>query len=159
MAEKKRNPILSVFITVFIDLLGVGIIIPIFVPLIIGNKHGMMPAGMDEATRKMVYGLLTATFPFFQFFGAPILGTLADKFGRKKVLRFTLVGTFVGYVLFALAVHYKLLWLLFIARAVPGFMGGNISIVTAALADISKPEERAKNFGLIGMAFGMGRRR
>lgn len=156
MAEKKRNPILSVFITVFIDLLGVGIIIPIFVPLIIGNKHGMMPAGMDEATRKMVYGLLTATFPFFQFFGAPILGTLADKFGRKKVLRFTLVGTFVGYVLFALAVHYKLLWLLFIARAVPGFMGGNISIVTAALADISKPEERAKNFGLIGMAFGMG---
>ncbi len=156
MAEKKRSPILSVFITVFIDLLGVGIIIPIFVPLIIGNKHGMMPVGMDEATRKMVYGLLTATFPFFQFFGAPILGTLADKYGRKKVLRFTLVGTFVGYVLFALSVHYKILWLLFVARAVPGFMGGNISIVTAALADISKPEERAKNFGLIGMAFGMG---
>jgi DHA1 family tetracycline resistance protein-like MFS transporter len=66
------------------------------------------------------------------------------------------LGTFVGYVLFALAVHYKLLWLIFIARALPGFMGGNISIVLASLADISDPKDRAKNFGLVGMAFGLG---
>ncbi len=153
---KKMSPLLAVFITVFIDLLGVGIIIPIFVPLIVANSQGILPAGTDKATCNMIYGLLAATFPFFQFFGAPILGTLADKYGRKKILQYTLVGTLVGYVLFALAIHYKVLWLLFVARAVPGFMGGNISIVTAALADISKPEERAKNFGLIGMAFGLG---
>lgn len=157
MQEKKKlHPLLAVFITVFIDLLGIGIIIPVFAPLIIENKHGMMPPEMTEAARNMIYGILTATFPFFQFFGAPILGTLADKYGRKKILQISLVGTFVGYVLFAFAIHYQILWLLFVARALPGFMGGNISIVTAALADISKPEEKAKNFGLIGMAFGLG---
>lgn len=157
MARKpKLNPTLAVFITVFIDLLGVGIIIPVFAPLIIENNHGIVPASFTETQRNMLYGILTATFPFFQFFGAPILGSLADKYGRKRILQFSLIGTFVGYVLFALSIHYNILWLLFIARAVPGFMGGNISIVTAALADISKPEERAKNFGLIGMAFGMG---
>lgn len=155
-AKKKLHPLLAVFITVFIDLLGIGIIIPVFAPLIIENKHGMMPPEMSEATRNMLYGVLTATFPFFQFFGAPILGTLADKFGRKRILQYSLAGTFIGYVLFALAIHFQVFWLLFIARALPGFMGGNISIVTAALADISKPEEKAKNFGLIGMAFGLG---
>jgi DHA1 family tetracycline resistance protein-like MFS transporter len=155
-SSKKLNPTLAVFITVFIDLLGVGIIIPVFAPLIIQNKHGMLPPEMTEATRSILYGFLTATFPFFQFFGAPILGTLADKHGRKKILQISLIGTFVGYVLFALSIHYQIFWMLFLARAIPGFMGGNISIVSAALADISKPEERAKNFGLIGMAFGMG---
>ncbi len=157
MQEKKKlHPLVAVFITVFIDLLGVGIIIPVFAPLIVENKHGMLPPEMTDATRNMIYGILTATFPFFQFFGAPILGTLADKYGRKKILQISLVGTFIGYVLFALAIQYHVLWLLFVARALPGFTGGNISIVTAALADISKPEERAKNFGLIGMSFGLG---
>ena len=154
--KKQLSPILAVFITVFIDLLGVGIIIPVFAPLVVENKHGMLPPEVAEQTRNLLYGILTATFPFFQFFGAPILGTLADKHGRKKILQISLVGTFVGYVLFALSIHFKIFWLLFLARAIPGFMGGNISIVTAALADISKPHERAKNFGLIGMAFGLG---
>ncbi len=157
MQDKKRlTPTLAVFITIFIDLLGVGIIIPIFAPLIIENDKGILPATMAEPTRNLLYGILTATFPFFQFFGAPILGTLADKYGRKKILQFSLIGTLIGYVVFALSVHFNIFWLLFLARAIPGFMGGNISIVTAALADISKPEERARNFGLIGMAFGLG---
>ena len=156
MSAIKRNPILAVFITVFIDMLGVGIIIPIFAPLIVRNEYGLMPLATSEATRNLTYGVLSATFAIFQFFGAPILGGLADKYGRKKILRFSLFGTFVGYVLFALAVHYRLLWLVFIARALPGFMGGNISIVLASLADISDPKDRAKNFGLVGMAFGLG---
>lgn len=156
MSAIKRNPILAVFITVFIDMLGVGIIIPIFAPLIVRNEYGLMPLATSEATRNLTYGVLSATFAIFQFFGAPILGGLADKYGRKKILRFSLLGTFVGYVLFALAVHYRLLWLVFIARALPGFMGGNISIVLASLADISDPKDRAKNFGLVGMAFGLG---
>ena len=156
MSAIKRNPILAVFITVFIDMLGVGIIIPIFAPLIVRNEYGLMPLATSEATRNLTYGILSATFAIFQFFGAPILGGLADKYGRKKILRFSLLGTFVGYVLFALAVHYRLLWLVFIARVLPGFMGGNISIVLASLADISDPKDRAKNFGLVGMAFGLG---
>ena len=119
MQEKKKlHPLLAVFITVFIDLLGVGIMIPVFAPLIIQNKHGMMPPEMSDATRNLIYGILTATFPFFQFFGAPILGTLADKHGRKKILQISLVGTFIGYVLFALSIHFQILWLLFIMKYV-----------------------------------------
>lgn len=156
MQSKKISPLLAVFITVFIDMLGVGIIIPVFAPLIIRNEHGMIPAEVAETSRNFIYGILAASFATAQFFGAPILGTLADRKGRKKILQISIVGTFVGYILFALAIHLKLLWLLFIARILPGFMGGNIAIVLAALADISEPKDRAKNFGLVGMAFGLG---
>ena len=74
MSAIKRNPILAVFITVFIDMLGVGIIIPIFAPLIVRNEYGLMPLATSEATRNLTYGILSATFAIFQFFGAPILG-------------------------------------------------------------------------------------
>lgn len=151
-----RNPILSIFITVFIDMLGVGIIIPIFAPLIVQNDLGIVPAHFDQGDRQIIYGFLAATFSLFQFFGAPILGALADRHGRKRILNITLVGTFVGYLLFAGALHMKILALIFIARAIPGFMGGNISIALAALSDLSDEKSKAKNFGLIGMAFGLG---
>jgi DHA1 family tetracycline resistance protein-like MFS transporter len=154
--KPKRNPILSIFITVFIDMLGVGIIIPIFAPLIVQNDLGIVPAHFSKEERQIIYGFLTATFSLFQFFGAPILGALADRYGRKRVLNFTLVGTFIGYVFFAGAIHIKILALLFIARAIPGFMGGNISIALAALSDLSDDKSKAKNFGLVGMAFGLG---
>jgi DHA1 family tetracycline resistance protein-like MFS transporter len=88
MSAIKRNPILAVFITVFIDMLGVGIIIPIFAPLIVRNEYGLMPLATSEATRNLTYGILSATFAIFQFFGAPILGGLADKYGRKKIFVF-----------------------------------------------------------------------
>ena len=151
-----KKPILSIFITVFIDMLGIGIIIPIFAPLIVQNDLGIVSTQYNLAERQIIYGFLAATFSIFQFFGAPILGALADRHGRKRVLNFTLVGTFVGYLLFAGALHMKVLALIFIARAIPGFMGGNISIALAALADLSDDKTKAKNFGLIGMAFGLG---
>ena len=156
MKQKQLSPILAVFITVFIDMLGIGIIIPVFAPLIIRNEHGMLPPDATEATRNMMYGVLAASFAIAQFFGAPILGALADKHGRKKILQISIAGTFLGYILFGLAIEFKLIGMLFIARILPGFMGGNIAIVLAALADISAPKDRAKNFGLVGMAFGLG---
>jgi len=157
MAEKKKiSPILAIFITVFIDMIGIGIIIPITPSLFLSHDHSILSPEISQHTRNIMYGFLAATFPFFQFFGAPILGTLADRFGRKRILQISLVGTFVGYVLFAFAIHLKLVWLLFFSRALPGFMGGNISIAYAALADVSKPEDKAKNFGIVGMAFGLG---
>ncbi|MFM2305621.1 MAG: hypothetical protein RLZZ367_290 [Bacteroidota bacterium] len=154
--QKKISPILAIFITVFIDMVGIGIIIPITPDLFLNPANSILPAELSHHTRNILYGFMAATFPFFQFFGAPILGTLADRYGRKRILQISLVGTFVGYLLFALAIHLKLIGLLFFARALPGFMGGNISIALAALADVSKPEEKAKNFGIIGMAFGLG---
>lgn len=157
MAEKKKiSPILAIFITVSIDMIGIGIIIPITPGLFLSHDHSILSPDISQHTRNIMYGFLAATFPFFQFFGAPILGTLADRFGRKRILQISLIGTFVGYVLFAFAIHLKLVWLLFFSRALPGFMGGNISIALAALADVSKPEEKAKNFGIVGMAFGLG---
>ncbi|MDB5284119.1 MAG: Major facilitator superfamily protein 10 Tetracycline transporter-like protein [Bacteroidota bacterium] len=150
------SPLLAVFITVFIDMLGIGIIIPISPGLILHGDTSILDPTITLHARNIIYGFFCATYPFFQFFGAPILGTLADKHGRKKILQISLVGTFIGYVLFAFAIHYHLIWLLFISRALPGFTGGNISIVLASLADISKPEEKAKNFGMVGMAFGLG---
>ena len=154
--EKKISPILAIFITVFIDMVGIGIIIPITPQLFLGHNNSFLPAEISQHARNILYGFLGATFPFFQFFGAPILGTLADRYGRKKILQISLVGIFIGYVLFAIAIHLKLVWLLFFSRALPGFMGGNIAIALAALADVSKPEEKAKNFGIIGMSFGLG---
>jgi DHA1 family tetracycline resistance protein-like MFS transporter len=156
MEQKKSRPLLSIFITVFIDMLGVGIIIPIFAPLIVRNDLGIVPAHFSQAERQIIYGFLTATFSLFQFFGAPILGALADRHGRKRILNFTLIGTFIGYLVFAGAIYTKVLFLVFIARAIPGFMGGNIAIALAALADLSDDRSKAKNFGLIGMAFGLG---
>ena len=157
MTEKKKiSPILAIFITVFIDMLGIGIIIPITPNLFLSPEHSILSPEISQHTRNILYGFLAATFPFFQFFGAPILGTLADKHGRKRILQITLVGTFIGYVLFAVAIHLKLVGLLFFSRALPGFMGGNIAIALAALADVSKPEDKAKNFGIVGMAFGLG---
>ena len=107
-AKKKMSPLLAVFITVFIDMLGIGIIIPITPSLILSGDHSILSPDITQHTRNIMYGFLAATFPFFQFFGAPILGTLADRHGRKKILQISLVGTFIGYVLFAFAIHTKL---------------------------------------------------
>jgi DHA1 family tetracycline resistance protein-like MFS transporter len=106
--------------------------------------------------RTIIYALLVASFPLAQFFGAPYLGALADKIGRKKVLIYSLIGTAIGYVLFAVGIYYNLVWLLFVSRIVDGFSGGNIAIAFSSIADISTPETKTKNFGLIGAAFGLG---
>ena len=155
-STSKRNPILSIFLTVFIDMLGIGFVIPVFAPLIVQNDLGIVPAHYSQAERQIIYGFLAATFSLSQFLGAPILGALADRYGRKRILNISLMGTLIGYVLFALAIQSKVLLLVFIARAIPGFMGGNISIALAALADLSDDKSKAKNFGLVGMAFGLG---
>jgi DHA1 family tetracycline resistance protein-like MFS transporter len=91
-----------------------------------------------------------------QFLATPILGQLSDKFGRKPLLAFSLLGTCLSYILFAIGIITKNIPLLFFARAFDGITGGNIAVAQAVIADITKPENRAKNFGLIGAAFGLG---
>ena len=91
-----------------------------------------------------------------QFFGAPILGSFSDRFGRKPILILSIIGGLIGYLLFAVALGLQNIWLLFFARMLPGFMGGNISIVQSAIADVSEGKNRTKNFGLVGAAFGLG---
>lgn len=155
MDNQKTNTSV-IFLTVLIDMLGVGIVIPIIPALFYTENSDFFSAGTSNATIGILYGLLVASYPLMQFFGAPILGALSDRYGRKPILSISLLGTFIGYILFAIAILQQNLWLLFFSRMLPGFMGGNISIIMSAMADISSPESKARNFGLVGAAFGIG---
>lgn len=153
---KTRSPLLAIFTTVFIDMLGVGIIIPVIPALFFEQNAGFFSVDVTSAQRSMLYGLLISAYPILQFFGAPILGSLSDRYGRKPLLTLSLVGTMIGYILFAVAILSQNIWLLFFSRALPGFTGGNIAIILSSIADVSDNESRTKNFGLVGMAFGLG---
>ncbi len=140
--EQKRSTLLIVFLIVFIDLMGFGIVIPLL-PLY-GDRYHPSPA---------VFGLLMATYSLVQFLFTPMLGRLSDRFGRKPILLLSLAGTVGGYLLFGLQTS---LALLFLSRVVGGLMGANVATAQAVIADITKPEDRAKGMGLIGAAFGLG---
>lgn len=147
---------MTIFFTVFLDLLGLGIIIPILPALILDPIGGILPITFSYSARTLLYGFLIASYPLAQFFGAPILGALADSNGRKKLLIISLIGTVVGYAVFILGILTSNIFLLFLGRSLDGFTGGNISIAQSAIADISTKETKSRNFGLIGMAFGLG---
>ncbi len=153
-----KNPLPVIFFTIFVDLLGFGILIPV-IPQLLANplsEYFLLPKNMSIEQGYVMLGFLTASFSIFQFLAAPILGQLSDKFGRKKILAISLFGTCLSYVLFAIGILTKNIPLLFISRAFDGITGGNISVAQAAIADVTTPQNRAKNFGLIGAAFGLG---
>jgi multidrug resistance protein len=125
-----------------INSMGFGIIIPLM--LSYGKKFGV---------NNEVLGILTASFSIAQFFATPVLGTLSDRIGRKWILALSLLGSCISFVLFGLA---SSLVILFVARIMDGITGGNISVAQAMVSDISSEEDRAKNFGLLGSAFGFG---
>lgn len=139
---KKNRGLMTIFLIVFIDLLGFGIILPLL-PYI-AEKYQATP---------LAIGALSATYSLFQLIAAPILGRLSDRFGRKKLLIVSQLGSAIGYLLLGLA---HSLPLLFIARIIDGITGGNISIAQAYIADVTTKENRARGMGLIGAAFGLG---
>lgn len=141
-APEQRRTLTFVILTVFLDLLGAGILIPILPYLVRQFRSDAFTVGM-----------LSVSFSLAQFVAAPLLGALSDRIGRRPVLLFSILGSAGGYFLFGWAGS---LWVMYLARIIDGITGGNISTAMAAIADISKPEDRAKNFGLIGMAFGFG---
>ncbi len=138
----KRRALLAVFLTIFVSLIGFGIVIP------------LLPfyAKKFQASELQI-GLLFASFSAAQLLASPILGEWSDRFGRRPVLILSLLGSAASFVMLALAPN--LVWL-FLSRLLDGFTGGNITTARAYIADISPPEKRAKNFGLIGAAFGLG---
>lgn len=153
-----KKILFSVIFTVFIDLLGFGILIPV-IPQLLANPTSpffLLSSGVSLKTGYIILGFLTAIFPFMQFLATPLLGELSDRFGRKPILAISLFGTSISYILFAIGIITKNLPLLFISRGLDGITGGNIAVAQAAIADVSTPENRAKNFGLMGAAFGMG---
>lgn len=148
----------TVVFTIFLDVLGVGILIPI-IPQLLANPHSsfyLLPAGWTFKGGLVLLGWLTAIYPLMQFLATPILGQLSDRFGRKKILGFSIAGTALGYVLFAIGIITRNIPLLFFARAFDGITGGNLSVAQAVIADVTPPKDRTKNFALIGAAFGIG---
>jgi DHA1 family tetracycline resistance protein-like MFS transporter len=154
--KKQTNLFLaSIFVTAFLDMLGVGIIIPIM-PALFFSKSNTFPQLIGHHQANWAFCLLMASFSFMQFFGAPILGALSDRFGRKKIIVTSLSVAVFAYALFGIAIEYQMLWLLYVSRMMAGFMGGNLSVLFSAISDVSKPEDKPKNFALIGIAFGLG---
>jgi DHA1 family tetracycline resistance protein-like MFS transporter len=137
-----RRPLVIIFLTIFVNLVGFGIIIPLL-PFY-AETFGASP---------LVIGLLFAVFSACQLVAAPALGDLSDKYGRRPVLIFSLAGTVVSFVMLAMAHSIAML---FAARIIDGLSGGNISTARAYVADITEPKDRSRAYGLIGAAFGLG---
>jgi DHA1 family tetracycline resistance protein-like MFS transporter len=147
MKNKPNAALGFIFITVLVDVIGLGIIIPI-VPQLIENLTGL---GINEASK--YGGFLVFSFALMQFIFSPILGALSDQFGRRPILLLSLFGLGLDYILHAFAP--TIAWL-FAGRIIAGIMGASFTTATAYIADISTPEKRSQNFGLIGAAFGLG---
>lgn len=146
-----------IFLTIFIDMLGIGILVPVFPMLIIPlSPYRIIPEFWSVQDGFIMAGWLMAAYPIAQFICTPILGQLADKYGRRKILCLSISGTMISYILFTVAIIGKNIPLLFFARILDGSSGGNISVAQAVIGDISKPDDRAKNFGLVGVALGIG---
>jgi len=137
-----RSRLGTIFIIVFVDLLGFSLILPLL-PYY-AQTFGATPT---------VTGLLVASYALAQLIGAPLLGRLSDRIGRRPVLLISISGTFLGFLLLGFA---RALWVLFAARIIDGLTGGNISVAQAYITDVSDNKNRAKALGLIGAAFGLG---
>ena len=147
MPVKRSAALGFIFITILVDVIGIGIIITI-VPKLIERLTG---EGISEASK--YGGWLIFSFAFMQFIFSPILGSLSDRFGRRPVLLLSLFGLGLDYILQAFAP--TIAWL-FAGRLIAGVMGASFTTSTAYIADISTPEKRAQNFGMVGAAFGLG---
>lgn len=147
MATDRKAAVGFIFITLLIDVMGWGLIIPVMPELISQLKH----ISINEASP---YGaLLLSVYAFTQFIFAPVIGNLSDKYGRRPVLLASLLGFGIDYLFLALAPTYG--WL-FVGRVIAGITGASFTTASAYIADVSTPETRAKNFGMIGAAFGLG---
>ena len=147
MKSKKQAALGFIFITLLIDVTGFGIIIPVMPKLITELIHG----NLSDASQ--YGGWLLFAYAVMQFICAPVLGNLSDKYGRRPVLLFSLFGFGLDYILQGFAPN--IIWL-FIGRIIAGITGGSFTTASAYIADVSTPEKRAQNFGMIGAAFGIG---
>ena len=139
-----RSPLVVIFITVFIDLVGFGIVIPVLPFYVESERFRATPREL---------GLLLASYSVMQLIFTPVLGRLSDRYGRRPVLFFSIVGAGLGNAVLGGATA---LWMLFAGRILAGITGGNISTAQAYIADITTPENRARGMGLFGAAFGLG---
>lgn len=145
--KSKKTALLFIFITILVDVIGIGIILPIIPDLI-------MELTGEGTHMAVIYGMwLTTAFAGMQFLFSPVLGEISDKYGRRPILLIALLGLSIDYLIHAWAP--TLMWL-FVGRFLAGITGASFTVASAYIADISTKENKAKNFGLIGAAFGLG---
>ena len=138
----KNKPLISIILVVFIDLLGFSLILP------------LLPYYAETfKANQTVTGILIASYALMQLIGAPILGRLSDRFGRRPVLLVSVFGTFLGFLLLGFA---NALWMLFVSRIIDGITGGNLSVAQAYISDVTDEKSRSKGLGMVGAAFGLG---
>ncbi|WP_448103593.1 TCR/Tet family MFS transporter [Pedobacter panaciterrae] len=147
MATSRKAALSFIFITLLLDVIGIGLIIPVFPQLI----EQLIGGNISQASQWS--GWLTFVYAIMQFVCAPIIGNLSDKYGRRPVLLLSLFGFGIDYIFLALA---PTIWWLFVGRIIAGIFGASMTTATAYIADISTKENRAQNFGMIGAAFGVG---
>lgn len=147
MKKKRQSHLLFVLITLFLDVMGVGLSTPILPKLIAEFVGG------DVSTAAYYFGAAITTNALMLFLFSPLQGALSDRFGRRPVLLYSLLGTGISYLALTLAPNLPCI---FVAQAIGGFASASVAVVSAYIADISSPEERGKNFGLMGATFGLG---
>ncbi len=143
---RRQASLIFILITVLIDVMGLGLIIPVL-PKLIEELAGSADKGAQYL------GWFGGVYALAQFIFAPIFGALSDRYGRRPVLLVANFGTALDYLIFAMS---PFLWIMFITRVISGIFGASFTTANAYIADISKPEERARNFGMIGAVFGLG---
>lgn len=146
-ASPRRAALAFIFVTVLLDILAMGMIIPVLPRILEGFLGG------STARASVVYGLFSTVYALMQFIFSPVLGALSDRFGRRKVILLSNFGLGLDYILMALAP--SLSWL-FVGRIIAGITAASISTASAYIADVTPPEKRAASFGMIGAAFGVG---
>ena len=137
-----NKKLISVILVVFIDLLGFSLILPLL-------PYYAATFGANG----FVTGLLVASYAAMQFIGAPLLGRMSDRYGRRPILLLSIAGTSIGFLVLGFA---NALWMLFASRIIDGLTGGNLSVAQAYISDVTDAQDRAKGLGLVGAAFGLG---
>ncbi len=154
---RPRYTLAVLFCTLLIDMIGIGMLIPIIPSLFTdATSPSFLLDGFSITEQFLIAGLVTSLFSFMQFLTAPILGELSDMFGRKKLLILGVGALALSQFFFAVGIIYASVAILLVSRAIGGIAGANFSIAQAVIADVTPPQKRAQNFGLIGAAFGVG---
>lgn len=156
--KNTRKILVAIFLTVFIDLVGFGLIVPVLPSLFFDSSSANYILGVNTSqyTKLILYGLLLGAFPLAQFFATPIFGQLSDIYGRRKILLVSLLGDLLSYFVLVMGIIFQNLFLIFFSRVIGGLTGGNVAVAQAVVGDVSTPQTSTKNFGLIGGAFGLG---
>lgn len=153
--DATKRQLLTLFVVVFLELLAYCFVMPAFYPIFLDSSSGLLAETVSLASRKTLYGALMMCYPLAQIMGAPLMGHVSDKIGRRKVLSITLSGNVLGYLFAALALTFHRVELIFIGFTLSGLTGGNIPVSQSAIADISPSHNKARNMSLVFASYGI----